>query len=216
MSDRPDRPPPTADDTRVTVVLVHGLLRTPRSLHWLARALDRAGFRVERFGYSSTRGAIAEHGQRLAAELRRLVAERPLGALHLVAHSLGNLVVRAALDGTARPRIGRVVMLVPPNRGSPVARVLARWLGGFVPVLRELSDDPAASVHRLPAPLDAEVGVIAARFDHLVPESSTHLPGERDHVRLPAFHTSVLWNRGVAQRVIEFLSSGRFGAGERP
>ncbi|MBM4014950.1 MAG: alpha/beta hydrolase, partial [Planctomycetes bacterium] len=108
MSDPSDRAPPTADDARVTVVLVHGLLRTQRSLHRLAQALDGAGFRVERFGYSSTRGAIADHGHRLAAELRRLAAERPAGAIHVVGHSLGNLVVRAALHGAAPPRVRRV------------------------------------------------------------------------------------------------------------
>lgn len=199
-------------DAKVTVVLVHGLLRTSRSLARLARALEGAGFATRHFGYASTRGSIADHGRRLADSLATWTAELPGAPLHLVGHSLGNLVIRAALVDAPAQRIGRVVMLVPPNRGSPVARQLSRWFGGWIPVLHELSDRAGSAVHRLPAAPSIAIGVIAARFDHLVPETCTHLDGEHDHVRVPAFHTSVLWNRRVARLVIAFLRDGRFPA----
>lgn len=198
------------DDGGVTVVLVHGLLRTPRSLGLLARALDRDGFTTRRFGYSSARGSIAEHARRLAAELAEIAATPGCRELHLVGHSLGNLIARAALAAGAPAQLRRIVMLVPPNRGSPVARWLAPWLGGLVPVLRELSDAKASAVHRLPELPDVRIGVIAARFDHLVPEGSTHLRGESDHVRVAATHSSVLWSPRVQKLVVAFLRNGRF------
>ena len=192
-----------------TVLLVHGLLRTPRSLATLARSLERAGYATRRFGYRSTRGGIADHAIALEALLVEL-ASGDCTRLHLVGHSLGNLVARAALERFRHAKLGRVVMLVPPNRGSPVARWLAPWLGDFVPVLRELSDGPGSAVLALPARPDVPIGIIAARYDHLVPERSTHLAGERDHVRIAATHTSVLWNRRVQELVRAFLRDGRF------
>ncbi len=192
------------------VVLVHGLLRTTRSLGSLARALERAGFGTVRFGYPSVRGSIDEHGRAFAAELKRLAAEPGCRRLHIVGHSLGNLVARAAL-AIERPRgLGRVVMLVPPNRGSLVARWLAPFLGPLVPVLRELRDRDDSRARTLTPLPGIACGVIAARLDHLVPEPSTHFDGERDHVRLLATHTSVLGSRKVHEYVVAFLRDGRF------
>ncbi|HJO03858.1 MAG TPA: hypothetical protein QGG47_07780, partial [Acidobacteriota bacterium] len=49
-------PTPPADAE--TVVLVHGLGRTPASMSVLSLRLRRAGFRVVNFGYSSTSAEV--------------------------------------------------------------------------------------------------------------------------------------------------------------
>ncbi len=192
------------------VVLVHGLLRTPRSFGALAGALEREGFATCRFGYPSARGRLDGHARAFAEELQRLVAQPGVARLHVVGHSMGNVVARAALALVRPASLGRVVMLVPPNRGSPVARWLAPLLGGLLPALRELSDGDGSRVQSLAPLAGVEVGVIAARFDHVVPESSTHLLGERDHVRLLSTHTGVLNDRKAHAHVVAFLRDGRF------
>ncbi|MBL8841745.1 MAG: alpha/beta fold hydrolase [Planctomycetes bacterium] len=208
----PKRSPPPP---RELVVLVHGLLRTPRSLGSLARSLERDGFATCRFGYPSVRGSLDGHARAFAAELARLEATAGGARLHVVGHSMGNVVARAAL-ALARPAtLGRVVMLVPPNRGSPVARWLAPLLGGLLPALRELSDHADSRVRQLAALPGVEVGIIAARLDHLVPEASTHLVGECDHVRLLSTHTGVLRDRAVHAHVVAFLRDGRFPRARR-
>lgn len=196
------------------VVLVHGLLRSPRSFAWLARELERKGYATRRFGYPSARGTIAGHAEALAGELAELAADPACPRVHVVGHSLGNLVARGALDRFRdKKKVGRVVMLVPPNHGSPVARWLAPLFGPWVPMLRELTDAEGSAARRLPLLPGVAVGVIAARFDHVVPEKSTHLAEEKGHVRLVTTHSTVLWNRRMRDHVVDFLRDGRFRGG---
>jgi pimeloyl-ACP methyl ester carboxylesterase len=191
------------------VVLVHGLLRTPRSWSTLRRHLEREGFTTGVFGYPSLTGRFEVHGGHLARELKRLDADAEFTRVHLVGHSLGNLVIRAALAERPPAKLGRIVMLVPPNRGSPVARHLANWIGDHVPVLRQLSDEAGSDARRLAFPR-AETGVIAARFDHVVARSSTHVPGEADFLLVSAIHSLVMHQPRVQRAVVAFLRTGRF------
>jgi pimeloyl-ACP methyl ester carboxylesterase len=191
------------------VVLVHGLLRTPRSWAVVRRTLEREGFTTGVFGYPSLSGRFEQHGRSLSGELARLDSDPDFGRVHLVGHSLGNLVVRAALLERAPRKLGRVVMLVPPNQGSPVARLLSRFLGDRFPILRQLSDAPESDARRLAFP-PMEVGVIAARFDHVVAESSTHVPDESDHLLVSASHGWLMYRPSVQRAIVAFLRTGRF------
>jgi pimeloyl-ACP methyl ester carboxylesterase len=197
------------EEGREHVVLVHGLLRTPRSWITVRRHLERSGFSTGVFGYSSLSGALEPHGRALSAELRRLDTRGRFARVHLVGHSLGNLVIRAALAHGRPESLGRVVMLVPPNQGSPVARRLAPLLGDLFPVLRDLSDADESAARRLAFP-PMEAGVIAARFDHVVAESSTHVPGEADHLLVGASHGWLMFRPSVQRAIVAFLRTGRF------
>ena len=55
-----------------TVVLVHGLGRTPWSMAPPARAARRHGYAVVNWGYPSRRGDVAAHAAALEARLRAL------------------------------------------------------------------------------------------------------------------------------------------------
>lgn len=46
--------------------------------------------------------------------------------IHLVAHSIGALVVREYLARGKPERLGRVVLLAAPNQGSPIAEPLMK------------------------------------------------------------------------------------------
>jgi alpha-beta hydrolase superfamily lysophospholipase len=103
---------------REAVLLVHGHAAHPLLLEPLRRALARQGFRALSWHYGSLRGSIETDAAKLALEAAELDADASVARLHLVGHSMGAIVVRGAL-AKARPRkLGRVVLLAPPNRGA--------------------------------------------------------------------------------------------------
>jgi hypothetical protein len=119
-------------------------------------------------------------------------------------------VARYALTVERPAKMGRVVTLAPPNRGSAAARRWAPILGGLIEPLGQLSDDPGSAVNRLEGPEGVEIGVIAAASDGKVDVEDTHLPGEADHLLVSGTHTFIMDRPEVAEQVVHFLQYGRF------
>ena len=124
----------------------------------LQRRLRACGFDCRRFAYLSIHRSPAQNAERLHRFLRRLDAE----VVHLVAHSLGGIVLLHLFDRYPDQAPGRVVMLGTPAGGSAVARRLhasawTRWLVGRS-VERGLLGDAPAWTGR------AELGVIAGNL----------------------------------------------------
>ena len=193
---------------RDTIVLVHGIAANRLVMWPMASRLRAAGYIVHSWHYASLFQSIEKHAGRLYAFLANDLAAA--SRVHIVAHSMGAIVARAALNRGQLPNLGRVVLLAPPNTGSPVARMASTILGNLVPPTRELSDQPGSFVNQLPANCSVEVGVIAARYDLLVPALNTHLAGETDHQCLVALHSSLLISPAVVTKTVNFLTTGRF------
>ena len=164
-----------------TVVLLHGISRTARSIASLERRLAREEYRTANWDYSSRTHDIGAIADRLAPKLAAL-ADGEDGAVHLVTHSMGGLVARALLARERPRRLGRVVMLAPPNDGSDVADRLHRlppyrwWFG---PAGLQLVTRRDAATAALFGPVDYELGVIAGTRS-LYPFGSRWLPGPND------------------------------------
>jgi triacylglycerol lipase len=199
---------PRPGDRRELVFLVHGMGRTPLSMFLLARRLERAGYRVATYGYWSTAGTVADLGRGLARRVRALAGDAP--AIHFAGHSLGNIVVRWMLAHDRPERVGRAVMLAPPNQGSAVADRMAPWVGWLLPHIRELRTAPGTTARTLPLPDDVEVGIIAGEWDGKVLVHETHLDGARDHAVVPCRHTFIMNRADVHRMICTFLRDGRF------
>jgi triacylglycerol esterase/lipase EstA (alpha/beta hydrolase family) len=192
------------------VVLVHGMGRTSASMLPLAVALEREGYEVLNWGYSSFCCSIAELGQRLERELREYPGTTP-HRIHFVGHSLGNIIIRQMLGSEGFPHpVGHVVMLAPPNQGSHEADRHARFLGWLLPPMTELRTDSASTVRTLPALEGVRIGVIAGKHDGKVLIEETHLPEESARVIVPAMHTFIMWRPDVQRLIVGFLRTGRF------
>lgn len=212
-----------------TVLVLHGMGRSPRSMAPLAQDLSNAGYRVRNLGYPTRGYDVAELTARyLAPAIAACDASSPV---HLVTHSLGSILTRCYLQRANLPPDSRVVMMAPPNQGSEVAdHVRGWWLYRLLTgrVGQQLGTGPDSIVHSL-KPVDAEIGVIAADRslqpwfsrlfrgpnDGAVAVAKTRLPEMRDFVVVHSTHTLMMFNPKVRQQVLHFLAHGRFDHTQR-
>ena len=201
-----------AKDVDDLVILVHGFSASRLVMWPLAYRLRQDGFRVRQWSYLSLFGKIDSHAARLRTFLQsELGSER---RIHIVAHSMGCIVVRAALQGTAISNLGRVVMLAPPNRGSLVADFVSRFAGWLLVPTRELASRPTSYVNLLGHRLNVDVGIIAAKYDMLIPVRNTSLPYQTRHEVVAGTHNSILFSSEIGSKVSTFLRSGEFSPHE--
>ena len=203
-----------------TVVLLHGLGRSARSMRITQRRLREAGFAAVSIGYPSRRSTLAE----AVAHVRERLPEGA-SPLHFVTHSLGGIVVRALVREERPPHLGRVVMLGPPNGGSSLARrlqgvpLVSAILG---PVCAELAAGEGCVPLAL-GPVDFELGVIAGTggLDPLAPlwrrpsdgrvtVEETRVEGMADFLEVPGSHAFLMNRADVLAQIVHFLREGRF------
>jgi pimeloyl-ACP methyl ester carboxylesterase len=198
------------------VSLVHGFLANTCMLTVLSHRLDARGYLPRPWGYRDMRSSILVHAEAFVRELEALDADRAVGTVHLVTHSMGGIVVRAALDRYRPAKLGRIVMLAPPNRGSFVADRMAAAVGRLFRPVAELTTSADSLVNSIGMPEDVDVGVIAATRDAIVAPESTRPAGPHAHATVPCLHSSLLFRRDVARLVAGFLATGRFPAAVQP
>jgi pimeloyl-ACP methyl ester carboxylesterase len=176
----------------------------------LASAASSRGYCVINWGYRSLWSSIEDHAQRLLSTFDQLESDTHISQFHLVTHSMGSIISRAAVQRQRPRKLGRFVMLGPPNHGSHVARRLAPSLGWLCPPLFQLSDDQNSFVNQLPEPAELEIGIIAATRDRVVSQESTRLQAQRDWIMLPGHHGVLPCREETVVQVVNFLQRGTF------
>lgn len=206
------------------VILLHGLARTNHSMSKLALTLSRHQYTVVNDNYPSTKKTIEE----LAADyippmINQCLKNHPKH-IHFVTHSLGGIIVEEYLQHHTLTKLEYIVMLAPPNHGSPLAD---RWhSNGMIkqilgPVLAELTTQRKTNLR---PPGHYKIGVIAGSVslnpisrtffhepnDGSVAVSSTKMQKMDDFIVLPVSHTFIMRNDKVIEKILHFLEFGQF------
>lgn len=204
----------------ISVVTVHGLWMRGAAMGVLRRRLEPHGYSIHDFTYPSITGSLSDD----VAALAEFVARVPGETVHFVGHSLGGVLICALLESSLPARVGRVVCLGSPLRGSKTAKRLMRWPGGRHVIGRCLADVHARGGFTA-CRADVEVGSIAGRIafgvgrllgplpepnDGTVAVEETMIAGLADHIVLPVSHVALLWSTRVAAQAAHFLEHGRF------
>jgi triacylglycerol esterase/lipase EstA (alpha/beta hydrolase family) len=215
-----------SDRKKETVVLLHGLIRTGKSMKKLEGRLQEAGYDTINVTYPSTKRSM----EGLADYLHKkyLVNEFAANAnkLHFVTHSMGGLVTRKYLDKYKPNNLGRVVMIAPPNGGSEVADKLSdieifRKIYG--PAALELTTEfQKAANDNIYYDLGIIAGtkkgpfvisgnfIIEGKNDGRVSVESTKIKGMKDHVEIKAPHPMMVNNKNTYKHIVSFLKNGNF------
>jgi triacylglycerol lipase len=208
------------------VVLLHGLKRTCRSMDKAARILAGYGYRIINIGYPSTRQTVETSAVQCIGKAVEECEAAEVGKIHFLTHSLGGILVRYYLSVEPIPKLGRVVMLAPPNKGSEIVDKLGGWRLFYLmngPAGLQLGTGHDSLPNRL-GMVNFEAGVIAGdrtvnpllsllfqeANDGKVAVNRTQIEGMGDFIVLPYSHTFIMRREPVIRQALHFIQQGCF------
>lgn len=208
----------TSSSASSQVLYVHGMGRTPLSGWPMLRRLRHSGLEVETFSYFVCAQDFNTIVDRLRRRIERL-AER--GTYVLIGHSLGGLLLRAAIAGLSREVLAqarRLFLLGSPIYPTTLSRqlrhrALYRLLTGDCGQF--LADaDRMASIGPAPVPTTAIIGTrglppgrgpFEAANDGVILVAEATAPWLLDQARVPIVHTWLPASRIVSDIMLQRL-----------
>ncbi|NOZ12177.1 MAG: alpha/beta hydrolase [Acidobacteria bacterium] len=192
----------------------------------MGRALLSVGFYPVNLRYPSRKYPIKTLAERFILPEIIEVFSKSREKVHFVTHSMGGILLRFAFQGLPIEKIGRTVMLAPPNQGSEIVDKLKRyrWFGSFFgPAALELGTG-ANSFREEHYPLPPRCGIIAgdrsafhlfdsilpAPHDGIVSVAGTKETGSAGHIVLHTSHPFIMRSEAVITETLHFLQRGSF------
>lgn len=211
------------------VILLHGIIRSSKSMSRMEKSLKEGGFVPVPFDYPSTQANLDRCSEYLDQVLKSL---NGVGKISFVTHSMGGLVVRNWLRNHKDKRLTRLVMLGTPNKGAEMAdklrdvKLFKLILG---PAGQQLVSGDASDIAKLPVPEFEFACIAGARgttdgFNPIIPGDddgtvavrSVMLEGATDSELFPVLHSFLPLNEAVIKSTRCFLKSGSLReSGER-
>lgn len=205
---------------REAVVLIHGIWMVGWEMGVLRRRLERCNLVCYPFRYHSLSLPPEENAVRLNTFINKIEAD----IIHLLAHSLGGIIVLHLFDKAPIQKPGRILMLGTPLNGSALAarlyktsisrpllgRSAQRGLLGDVPPwnggreLGMIAGDRGMGLGSL------LFGTVETPNDGTVSVAETRSHAVDVHLTVPYSHMGMLWSPRVAEAACQFLREGHF------
>lgn len=208
------------------VVLAHGLGRSDLAMWRFSQRLKDANFDVCSLDYDTLGESVDTVLKDTSNQIDKCIKDQK--TVHFVGHSLGGLVIRAYLQDNyeriGRSRIGEVVLIGTPNKGSELADHLKEtWLMNMAGGISQALVTGNSSLGNRLKELDVNLGVIAgtkpsslteeqftSANDGLVSVNSTKLDSMSDFIEINVSHSEMRYSLEVAEQTIHFLKNGTF------
>ena len=218
--------PNPSDSAKPLVVLLHGILLNRWFLWPLERFLKSRGHRTLNLSYPSTRSTIEGLTEEIASRISAERAKRAAPRVSLVTHSLGGLLGRRLISQGLLLGAHRFVQVVPPNRGSAMARAwrdqaIYRALYG-TGAGWQLGESQDAIDEICGRPEEVEWGIVMGRTAHGLRSSLLQAPhdgvvsqSEMRITNVPTIsidmgHTPILFLPEMWHEAASFLEQGAF------
>ena len=202
-------------------VLLHGLGRTHLSMSSLEKLLNHEGFYVVSHTYPSTQKDIDTLALEYIPPMLDACKAKGKTEIVIITHSLGGIVAQAYLTQHDIPELTHLIMLSPPNHGSPIVDKLHRyWLFQHLlgPAFQALKTQglpythPAEKSYRICILAGSKPQPLLSRYffgnmpnDGKVSITSTYLDSADEFVVYPVNHTFIMNHVLVHEKIRSFL-----------
>ena len=221
------------DPHKIPVLFVHGAVGNPSDWKYLVGSLDRSRFQPW-LAYYPTAPRLDRLGSGLVRAIAALQVKYEFSRLILVAHSMGGLVTRAALNYAIQNASSRRVVHVPafisissPWNGVSGAAMGVKHSPVVVPSWEDMVPDSSflTRLSQTALPPECEYSLFfsyrcegllngEANDGTVTVSSELAMPIQREAVRVMGFdenHTSILESREVAAQLNAILDRARIG-----
>ncbi|WP_333876862.1 alpha/beta hydrolase [Methylobacter sp.] len=214
------------DKDSEAIILLHGLTRTGRSMNKAAKLLTAYGYQLVNVDYPSRSADIGILAQKYITQALKQCDGNSIKKIHFLTHSMGGILLRHFLANQTIEKLGRVVMLAPPNQGSEVVDKLGNWklfyfLNGPAGLQLGTADN---SVPNQLGPVSFQLGIIAGNktvnllLSRLIPSandgkvsvSRAQVEGMKDFIVMPYSHSFIMQREAVIKQALHFIQQGTF------
>lgn len=214
-----------ANPKEETIISIHGFLGAPWNMYFLKKNFQKHGWQVINWKYTSRDQTINEHAKELTKQIIKIQDENPDKQICFIAHSLGCLILKAALNEPNCPKNvknAKIVLIAPPNNGTIWGRTLNRF-SLFRKFTKNYSGQELCTYqnfdHLGKFPASANILVIAGNLgfnpwigkenDGTVAIDETYLDTKHKHITIRRGHKTIIFSKKTFSLALDFMRTGR-------